>query len=96
MDKLLVLFTMKGCPHCVTMKEQLNENNIEFFERDIDEHSEEYDLFVEITENEYVPSFMIVESPDEEPNSLLFAPDRDFKDIEDGVKIIKEHFKNES
>lgn len=96
MDKLLILYTMKGCPHCVTMKEQLTENNIDFYERDIDEHSDEYDLFVEITENEYVPSFMIVESPDEEPNSLLFAPDRDFKDIEDGVKIIKEHFKNES
>jgi hypothetical protein len=24
---------------------------------------------------------------------LLFAPDRDFTDIDDGVRIIKEHFK---
>ena len=47
---------------------------------------------VEITENDYVPAFMIVESPNEEPNSLLFAPGRDFEEIEEGVEIIKEHF----
>jgi hypothetical protein len=35
---------------------------------------------------------MIVESPDETPNTMLFAPERDFNEIEDGVKIIKEHF----
>lgn len=92
MDKLLILFTMKGCPFCVMMKEQLEKENIEFYERDIDEHSDEYDMFVEITENEYVPAFMIVESPTEKPNTLLFAPERDFNEIEDGVKIIREHF----
>lgn len=92
MDKLLILFTMKGCPFCVMMKEQLEKENIHFYERDIDEHSDEYDMFVEITENEYVPAFMIVESPNDEPNTLLFAPERDFNEIEDGVKIIREHF----
>jgi hypothetical protein len=34
---------------------------------------------------------MIVESPEENPNTLLFAPDRDFKDFDEGLKIIKEH-----
>ena len=37
MDKLLVVFTMKGCPFCDMMKDKLNENEIEFVERDIDE-----------------------------------------------------------
>jgi len=92
MDKLLILYTMKGCPHCETMKKQLKEENVQFYERDIDEHSDEYDIFVEITENDYVPAFMIVESPEIEPNTLLFAPGRDFEGIEEGVKIIKEHF----
>jgi hypothetical protein len=49
-------------------------------------------MFVEITENDFVPAFMIIESPDENPKTMLFAPDRDFNEIEDGVKIIKEHF----
>jgi glutaredoxin len=82
---------MKGCPFCEMMKEQLKESNIEFYERDIDENESEYDLFVEITENEYVPAFMIVESPNDVPKSYLYAPERDFDEIEDGVKIIKEH-----
>ena len=68
------------------------ETKIKFYERDIDKYKEEYDIFVEITENEYVPAFMIVESPDvEKPNSYLFAPERDFNELEEGVKIIKEH-----
>lgn len=93
MDKILILFTMKGCPFCEMMKEQLKESEIEFYERDIEEHESEYDLFVEITENEYVPAFMIVESPNDVPRSYLFAPERDFDEIEDGVRIIKEHLK---
>ena len=93
MDKLVILFTMEGCPYCVQMKDQLKESNINFVERDIDEHKDEYDMFVEITENEYVPAFMIVESPDtDDHKSYLFAPERDYNEIEEGVAIIKEHF----
>ena len=92
MDKLVILFTMEGCPYCVQMKDQLTESGIHFVERDIDKHGDEYDMFVEITENEYVPSFMIVESPNsDEHKSYLFAPERDFNEIEEGVSIIKEH-----
>ena len=91
MDKLVIVYTMNGCPFCEMMKEQLKESNIEFYERDIDEHKDEYDMFVELTENEYVPAFMIVESPGEEPKSLLFAPERDFNEISEGIDIIKKH-----
>ena len=47
MDKLLILFTMEGCPFCVMMKDKLTENNIEYFERDIDKFNDEYEMFVE-------------------------------------------------
>ena len=93
MDKILVLFTMKGCPYCEIMKEKLNENEINFVDRDIDEYSEEYDLFVEVTENDFVPSFMIIESPEKNPKTHLYAPERDFNELDDGIKIIKEHLK---
>jgi hypothetical protein len=50
-------------------------------------------MFVEITENEFVPAFMVVESPDtDDHKSYLYAPDRDYDEIEEGVAIIKEHF----
>jgi len=90
MDKIAVLFTMKSCPFCVELKEMLNKDNIHYIDRDIDEYSEEYEMFVKITENEYVPAFMLIESPEsEEPLSELFAPDRDFEDINEGFEIIK-------
>lgn len=93
MDKLLVVFTMKGCPYCDEMKEKLNEAGVDFIDRDIDEYEDEYNLFVEVTENDYVPSFMIVESPDDDsPKTHLFAPDRDYNEIDEGINIIKEHF----
>lgn len=93
MDKLLVVFTMKGCPFCEMMKEKLVSENINFFERDIDEHKDEYDVFVEITNNEYVPSFMVIETYGDKPKSHLYAPERDYNEIDEGIEIIKEHFK---
>jgi glutaredoxin-related protein len=84
---------MEGCPYCVQMKDKLKESDINFVERDIDKYKDEYDMFVEITENEFVPAFMIVESPDtDDHKSYLYAPERDYDEIEEGVAIIKEHF----
>jgi len=90
MDKVAVLFTMEGCPFCVDLKNMLKEENIPFIDRDIHKHEKEYDLFVEVTENEYVPAFMLIEAPEsDDPLTELFAPDRDFEDINEGFKIIK-------
>jgi glutaredoxin len=90
MAKAVVLFTMKSCPFCVELKEMLDKSNIQFVDRDIDEYEEEYNMFVNITENDYVPAFMLIEDPEtEEPLTELFAPDRDFDDINEGFEIIK-------
>lgn len=80
---------MKGCPYCEQLKEKLNESKLEFVERDIDEYSDEYDIFVEITENEFVPAFMIIDDDKNNPKSKLFAPDRDFNTLDEGIEIIK-------
>ena len=92
MDKLVVLFTMKSCPHCGEMKEMLKEENIPFVDRDIDEYEEEYELFVEATGNEFVPAFMLIESPEDTPKTKLLAPGRDFDELEEGVKMIREFY----
>jgi glutaredoxin len=90
MDKLVVLFTMNGCPFCDMMKSQLTEGNVEFIERDIEEHSDEYDLFVEATGSEYVPAVMIIKDAFGEPKSTAYVPDKDYMTIEEGVEIIKQ------
>jgi glutaredoxin len=53
MDKLAIIFSMKSCPHCKILKEMLDKEDIPYVDRDIDEHSDEYDMFVSITKNEY-------------------------------------------
>jgi glutaredoxin len=88
-NKLVIVYTMKGCPHCVDFKKMLDENGIEFYNRDIDEYSEEFDMFVEITKKEYVPAFMLVDESEEEPIPMLFAPEVDFNELEEGLAIIK-------
>jgi glutaredoxin len=93
MDKIAVIFTMKSCPHCQEFKDMLTEEGIDFIDRDIEEHEEEYDMFVEATGNDFVPAFMLVENPEsEKPNTGLFAPDRDYEDLEQGLGIIREFF----
>jgi glutaredoxin len=95
MDKLVVLYTMKSCPHCHDFKDMLDDEGIDFLDRDIDDYKDEYDIFVEITGSEYVPSFMTIESPDsKKPKTKLYAPERDFDELEEGVKIIKEFLEN--
>ena len=93
MGKVVILFTMESCPYCHMLKEMLDKENITYYDRDINKHKEEYDMFVEATQNEFVPAFMLIESPEsEEPSTNLYAPERDFDDLEDGIGIIKEFF----
>ena len=93
MDKVAVVFTMKGCPHCVALKKMLDEANIDYVDRDIEEFEEEYDLFVEATGSDYVPAFMLIEGVDlDKPKSTLLVPDRDFQDIDEGLNLIREFY----
>lgn len=93
MDKIAIVFTMKGCPHCEEFKKLLDEAEIDYLDRDIYEFGEEYDMFVEATDNDYVPAFMLIENPEsEKPITGLYAPDRDFEDIDQGLNIIKEFY----
>ena len=66
MDKLnVVVYTMKGCPFCDEFKEMLVHEGIEFYDRDIDEYKEEYDLFSNITESDLIPALLIIEGDEE-------------------------------
>lgn len=84
---------MKGCPFCVMIKEELEKENIPFLERDIDEYQEEYNEFSKVTENDYVPSLMLLtlDDKDNATNVELLAPERDFNDIYEGVKMVKRY-----
>ena len=84
---------MKGCPFCDQFKEMLVNEGIEFFDRDIDEHSDEYDSFSKITENDMIPALLIIEGEEDTYESFLYAPDRNYMELTEAVDIIKEHRK---
>lgn len=89
--KVTVVYTMKGCPFCTMIKEELEKNNIPFLERDIDEYQEEYNEFTKVVENEYVPALMLLtlDKKQEAIDVQFLAPDRDFQDIHEGVELVK-------
>jgi glutaredoxin len=87
----VVVYTMKGCHHCVDFKEILTKEGIEFFDRDIDEYKEEYDLYSEITDNDMIPALLIIEGDEENHKSFLYAPDRDYNELNEALDIIKRH-----
>jgi glutaredoxin len=87
----VVVYTMKGCPHCVNFKEMLTNEGIEFVDRDIDEFEEEYKIFSEITENELIPALLIIEGNEKKNKSYLYTPDRDYDELTEAIEIIKSH-----
>jgi glutaredoxin len=94
--KVAVVYTMDGCPFCQMIKEELEKNNLPYIVRDIDEYEDEYEEFVRVTQNEYVPALMLLTLDDEEnaSNVKLLAPDRDYEDIYEGVEMVKTYFLN--
>ena len=75
------IFSMKGCPHCDNLKNQLIENKIVFTEVDIDENKELYDSFSKKVDSEFLPAVVI--------GKTAFLPERSFNTIDEAVKQIK-------
>lgn len=93
-DLNIIVYTMKGCPFCVDFKDILIREGIEFFDRDIDEYKDEYDIFVEVTGNDMIPSLLVIEGDEEKHESFLYAPERNYNELTEAVDIIKGHMKN--
>ena len=89
----VVVYTMRGCPHCHDLKDMLVKEGVNFVDRDIDDNKDEYDIFVEVTKNDYVPALLIIEEEGEKYESFLYAPDRDYEELTEAVDIVKKHLK---
>lgn len=87
----VVVYTMKGCPFCTDFKEMLTNEGIKFFDRDIDDYKDEYDIFVEVTDNDMIPAMLIIEGNDEKHESFLYAPERNYNELSEAVDIIQGH-----
>lgn len=86
---------MKGCRHCDDMKKMLIESKIKFTSRDIDKYKKEYDLFVQATDSEFIPAFMLItlEEDNKTSNIQLMVPDEDFDDLDEALIKVKRYLK---
>ena len=82
MEKRVIIFTMKGCPWCSKLKEQLDEVGIKYDVRDIQEYSEMYDKFADITESELLPALLI--------GKQALVPEKSFKTIDEAVSTVQD------
>jgi len=89
----VVVYTMKGCPFCVQFKKILTNEGIEFFDRDIDEHKDEYDIFTEITKNDMIPALLIIESENSKNESFMYVPEKNYNELTEALDIINTHRK---
>lgn len=88
----VVVYTMESCSHCSEFKKMLTEANIPFHERDIFKHEKEYNMYVEVTKSEFVPSLLLIETDDNNnEKSIFYAADRDFVTIYEGFSLVKKH-----
>jgi hypothetical protein len=69
----------------------LTNEGIEFFDRDIDDYKDEYDIFVEVTENDMIPAMLIIEENGDKHESFLYAPERNYNELTEAVTIIQGH-----
>ena len=91
MELSVIVFTMKGCPFCKDFKDMLSESKIDFVERDIDEHKDEYDLFSKINKNDMIPALLIIETEEEEHRAYQYVPERDYNELTEALAIVENH-----
>ena len=88
MSKEVFLYTMDGCPYCQEVKGLLENESIDFIERDCDDYEMQYEILKNSTDNnEYVPAFEIKDNVKMVKRFLV--PERDFEELEHAVDIIK-------
>jgi len=85
----ILIFTLEGCPHCVSLKNKLLELKINFIEVDILKNEELWNQVHQQTKHNTVPTiFFKMQGTDSGP---VFAPGRDFQNEDEIVEIIKKH-----
>jgi glutaredoxin len=90
MNKRIVLFIDKGCPHCEDVINKLNEKNIKFDKIDINESTYFWKVIVEYTEQDYVPTLLTF---DYEDNWKIYTPIKDYSNTDELLSLIEKIIK---
>ena len=89
MANKIIVFTLEGCIHCVELKKDLTNLNIPFTELEIGANKDVWDVVVQQTGHNSLPTVFIgLNGEDEGP---VFVPERDYESKEDLIEKIKNY-----
>jgi glutaredoxin len=89
MDKLMI-FTLDGCHHCLSLKKRLDELEITYKEFEITENPEIWEEIVKLIKHEFLPTVLVC--PDNSGNGHIYVPSVNYQTEDEIVKIIKNYF----
>ena len=87
MDTKVFLFTLKGCHYCDELKTKLDSLSIKYKELEVSNNRTRWESVVNETNQDLLPAVFIME--DDDGNGVNYIPERDFKDLDHLVYIIK-------
>lgn len=87
MANTIILFTLNGCNHCVSLKNRLNLSNIPYQDIEITQNKKIWDQVVNQTGHNVLPTIFI-KKPDDD-NGPVFVPGRDYQNEDEIFEIIK-------
>jgi glutaredoxin len=85
----VIIFTLDGCDHCVSLKKRLIEHSIPYDEIETTENEELWNKIVKEIQDEILPTTLILNPKTEE--SLVFVPGVHYQNEEEIIEIIKLH-----
>lgn len=83
------VFSLEGCSHCKTLKEELQKNNIPFDEYEVNKFKKVYDKILETTKLDALPTVYLQDS--ETLSGPIFVAGRDFQSKEEAIEKIKKY-----
>jgi glutaredoxin len=89
MANTIIIFTLKGCGHCTELKKGLTELTIPFNEIEITENETIWNQVIKQTGHNSLPTVFI--GLEGKENGPVFVPERDFKDKDEIIEIIKKY-----
>lgn len=83
------VFSLDGCSHCKTLKDELTKENIPYQEFEITKHRKLYDTVIELTKVDALPT-VYLQDP-ETQSGPIFVAGRDFHSKEEAIEKIKKY-----
>jgi glutaredoxin len=87
--KTIYVFTTIGCAHCKELKKKLIDESIPFCDIEITKNEELWKNMISQTGYDILPTIYI--RTDNDDSGIAYIPDKDFKNINEIIEIIKKN-----